>query len=125
MKITLTRTPDPSKILATEPGKLLREFIDYSLAFFELVLRTLRGGISFEDNVNCLVKDLDLTQDTVQTVGVSKPVDMILVGRSYDRDFPVEFLHWYYNDQNELEVKAHFNGSPTVAVKVRVVILFQ
>jgi hypothetical protein len=125
-KITIQRTYDKSQIANTDAGKQLDPFVDSQLSVNELVLRTLRNGVSFGDNVYCLVKDLELRHNTPQTVGIDKPVDMILVGRNYSKDYPLSApLHWYYNDQNQVVVIAQFSGSPTIAIKIRTVLLFQ
>lgn len=124
-KVTIQRTFDPSKIYGTDAGKQVKEFVDAQLSVNELVLRILLNGISFEDNVNCLVKDLDLQHNVPQTVGITKPVSMILCGRVFNREARLtEPIHWYYDDQNQLTVLAQFFGSPAVAIKVRTVVLF-
>ena len=124
-KITIQRTFDPSKTFQTDSGKEMREFIDNELQVDELALRTLRNGVSFEDNVYCNVRDIELKHAEVQIISADKPVQMILVGRVYNKDYGLSKpLHWYYNDQNQLEVVAEFTGTPTIAVKLRVVLLF-
>lgn len=125
-KITIQRTYDSSKVKTTDAGKELDEFIDFETLVDELVLRTLRNGISFADNVYCLVKDVDLKHNVAQVVGVERPIDMILVGRNFSKENPLSApLHWYYNDQNQVVVIAQFTGSPTIAIKIRLVLLFQ
>lgn len=124
-KINIQRTFDPSKIYQTPEGKAIQEFIDSQLQVNELVLRSLRNGVAFEDNVNAAVRDIELKHDTVQIISADKPVQMILVGRCYNPTYPLsQPLHWYYNDQNELTVLAKFTSSPTIAIKLRIVLLF-
>jgi hypothetical protein len=125
-KVTKNRTYDAAAEFKKPEGQALKGFIDDQITGDELTFRILRNGISFGDNVNCVVKDLDLLDGVAQVIGIDKPVDMMLVGRVLSREFGLsQPLHWYYNDRNQLEVVAHFSGTPTVAVKVRAVILFQ
>lgn len=124
-QINIQRTYDPAKVLQTEAGKQIADFIDAQLQVNELSLRTLRNGVSFKDNISCSVRDIELMSGITQTLAVDRPVEMILPGRSYNKDYPLSApLHWYYNDQNQLTVVATFTGSPTVAIKLRIVLLF-
>jgi hypothetical protein len=125
-KINIQRTFDPSKVYETDAGKQLKDFIDSQLQVNELSLRTLRGGISFEDNMYCLVRDLELKHAEPQVIGSDKKVSLMFAGRVFSTEFYLTApLQWYYNDQGQLEVVARFSGTPTVALKVRTVILFE
>jgi hypothetical protein len=125
-KVTKSRTYDASKELSTPEGATLKGFIDDQLSGDELTFRILRNGISFADNINCVIKDVSLRHGVPQVVGVDKPVDMILVGKVYSQLNGLSApLHWYYNDKSDLILIANFNGSPSVAIKIRIVILFQ
>lgn len=125
-KINIQRTYDPSKAYTTDAGKELHDFIDAQLQVNEIVLRALLKGLSFEDNIYCAVRDIELKHNTPQIISADKPVQMILVGRVFNKDYGLSSpLHWYYNDQNEVEVLAQFTSSPTLAIKLRVVLLFQ
>lgn len=125
-KINIQRTFDPSKVYETDAGKELKEFIDSQLQVNELVLRTLQLGVSFPDNIYGSVRDVEVKHGVPQIIGAGKVVDMILVGRVFNRDYALSApLHWYYNDQNELEIVAQFTGTPTIAIKLRIVLLFQ
>ena len=124
-KQNIQRTYDPAKVLQTKAGQEVKDFIDSQLSVNELVLRTLQNGVSFEDNIYGVARDVELKHAEVQIISADKPVQMILVGRVYAKDFALsQPLHWYYNDQNQLEVLAKFTPIPTVAVKLRLVLLF-
>ncbi len=122
-KITIQRTFDPAKTYATEAGKQIKEFIDSQLSVNELVLRVLLKGVSFADNFYCLEKEVELKHGTPQVIQAGKRVKGILVQRTMSR--MTEPLFWEYNDQGELSLTAQFFGSPTVAVKVNLVLLFE
>lgn len=124
-KINIQRTYDPSKAYTTEAGKELHDFIDAQLQANELLLRTLRNGVSFEDQIYGSVRDIELKHAVPQVISADKPVQMILVGRVYNQTYGLSApLHWYYNDQNQIEVVASFTGTPTIAIKLRIVLLF-
>lgn len=126
-KINLTRTYDASKDLQTEAGKELEAFIQSNISSTELMVRALKNGISFGDNINCLVKTVELRsgQATVVAADAKKRVDMVLVGAVGDKSTYLEKpLHWYYSDKGDFTVVATFNGTPTVAIPVKLVILF-
>ena len=127
MKVTIQRTFDPAKIYNTDSGKELKEFIESQLSVNELVLRILLNGVSFADNIACIERVLELKHDVPQTVGAPKPVGGIIVTRpSFEAGVRMsQPLHWYYDDQNNLTVVAQFSPIPAVAIKVKVVLLFQ
>lgn len=121
-KITINRTFDKAPIANTDSGKELTPFIDSQLSVNELTLRTLSNGISFTDNFYGVESLVELKHNTPQVINVSKPVKGIVVGRTYE-PMSAPFF-WKYNDQNELEVTAQFTGSPSVAIKVNLMIHF-
>lgn len=124
-KVTIQRTFDPAKVYETDAGKQVQPFIDAQLSVNELVLRILLNGVSFEDNVNCVIRDVDLHHNTPQTIGITKPVSGMICVRVYDKAAYLTVpLHWYYDDQNQLTVIAQFFGTPALAIKTRIVLLF-
>lgn len=123
--ITQTRTYDASKELKTNSGKELAGFIDATNTTFETVLRALKNGLSFKDNVNCEIREVDLKHGVPQQITAKNKVDMVFVGRVYSEANPLDKpLHWYMNSKGDLNLLAYFKDSPTLAIKVRIVILF-
>lgn len=124
-KITETRTYDASRDLATEAGKSLKGFIESTNRSFELILRSLKNGLSFNDNFNGEIRVVSLTSGKAQQIGVTKKPAMIFpVQVMSEKHYLDKPLHWYFNNRGEVMILGHFADTPSIAIEVRLVILF-
>ncbi len=124
MKITLTRVLETGKILATDVGQKIPDFFQYMGDFVEQVVRATRNGLNFRDNFDCVVKQVTLTHDTAQTIQVTKPVSEIIVSRVVSQTYILAAFGWYYDQQNNLTIRAKFDPVPNSSLDVRIVVLF-
>lgn len=134
MNISIAKLVEVSKYLATESGQQLREFIEYMGNLSEQVLRALKAGLTFRDNFDCEVLEVDLSSGAPQIVGNKKsnikPSGVLcqrVVSSSYMLQAPV---HSYIDQQNKLTVVARFldvatfTTAPTDKVTVSLVVLY-
>ena len=124
MKITLTRVLETTKILATEVGQQIPDFFSYMAEFVEQVVRTLRNGLTFQDNFDCAVKIYSLVHNVTQVISSDRPVQAIQVMRVYSQTQQLVGFNWSYNDQGQLTVTVSFSGAPTGAIDVTLNLLF-
>ena len=66
MKLTITRVLETAKVLATEAGQQIGDFISYMAEFVDQVVRALRNGLTFKDNFDCEVRLVSLLHNTAQ-----------------------------------------------------------
>lgn len=113
MKITLSRVFETSRALATNAGQELSDFIDFTAQMSEQVLRALRNGLTFEDNVRCLTQRVTLESDKHQQVSTGgKLPNKVLVTRIYSLTNGLSGFLWYVDNQNRLNVRCTFDSSP-------------
>lgn len=125
MKITVSRLLETAKLLQTEAGQQLSELIDYVNTGFEQIVRALRNGLTFSDNVNCKVSTVDLTHNVEQVVNSdSKTPFGIIPIRTLSTTTGIDSLAWYIDTSGRLVVKAGFTGAPSGVQKVTLIILF-
>jgi len=124
VKFTITRLLDTSKILTSEAGQQLETFISYMAEFVDQTVRTLRSGITFQDNFACEVKTVSLKHDTAQVVQAAKAVVGILPTRVVSQSVGLDSFAWYIDDQGRLTVKAGLTGAPAGSFDVVLVLLF-
>lgn len=124
MKITLTRVLETGKILATDVGQKIPDFFQYMGEFVEQVVRTLRNGLTFQDNFDCVVKKLTLIHDTPQAIEVPKTASKIDVQRVYSQTSICTGFGWYYDVQGNLTVVAKFDPVPDSSLDVSIIVLF-
>lgn len=125
MKITLSRIFETSKALATEPGQQLQDFINFTAEMSEQVLRALRNGLTFEDNIRCLTPRISLLHNVEQVVNTSgKTAKRVMATRSYSTLYGIDSFLWYLNNDNQLVVKVGFTSSPSVKIDVDLLIFY-
>lgn len=125
-KLGIQRLLEASKLKATEAGQQLGELIDYVNDMADQFVRTLRNGLTFQDNFNCLVSTLSLTDgvSTVVNTGGKRPYGIIPI-RVVSETVSIANLTWYIDQSDQTNVQVSFAGSPTSAQSVVVIILFQ
>ena len=125
MKITLSRIFETSKALATAPGQELQDFINFVAEMSEQVLRALRNGLTFEDNLRCQTPRLSLKHGTEQVVNTQGKVPKrVMVTRVYSTQYGFDSFIWYVDNNNQLTVKIGFTGSPTASLDVDLLIFY-
>jgi hypothetical protein len=124
MKLTITRVLETAKVLATEAGQEIGDFISYMAEFVDQVVRALRNGLTFKDNFDCEVRLVSLLHNTAQIVSSTRTVTGIIPVRLVRQDLMLRDFGWYYDDNGRLTVKASFDADPGNAVDVQLVMLF-
>lgn len=124
MKLTITRVLETAKVMATEAGQQLTEFISYMAEFVDQVVRALRNGLTFKDNFDCEVRTVSLLHDTAQVVSSTRKVTGIIPVRLVAQGLMLRDFGWYYDDNGQLTVKAAFDADPGNSVDVQLVMLF-
>ncbi len=101
-RLTLNRLLETSKFLATDAGQELNDFIVYVSDLASQTMSALRNGLTFADNMNCLVKTLTLTSGVSQIVdtGGKTPIGvMTMTGGSLewvlDKDGKLTVTNWF------------------------------
>lgn len=124
-RLTIGRIFESSKALATEAGKQLTDFINDFADFREQVIRALRNGLTFKDNFNCIVSTVSLKHNTPQVINTNgqQPIGVIVL-RSAKQIYNVT-IAWELNDKSELSVLPTISGSPTSAIDVVLLIIFE
>jgi hypothetical protein len=124
-KITISRIFETSKILATEPGQILQDFINYMSQLAEQTLRNLRNGLTFTDNFDCLVSTVALSDGVDQVVNTSgRQPSGILPLRVVSTAYGADSFAWYIDETGATHVTMTFTNSPTKAQNVVLLILF-
>src|SRR5687767_2665784 len=93
----------------------------------EQVIRALKNGLTFRDNFDCEVLEVELTSGTAQIVGNKKTTvkpSGVLVQRVISSQYALDSFLWYLDGQNKLTVKATFTGSPTDKVPTSLIVLY-
>jgi hypothetical protein len=126
--VTITRTPDIAKALNTKSGKELEDILSFLVTeLTDQVIRCLRNGISFQDNVTCKVSVVELTHDVYQEIdtGTRTPTQ-ILFGRVSSPTTILTGFGWYIDERGRLQVKVKYDPvpSPTAPLDVTLTILF-
>lgn len=125
MKINIGTILQIGNALQTKAGKELKEFIEYVSAFADLAIRSLRNGLTFGDNFDCLVDIVELPHDEDQIIFVTKrPSGMIPVGGQSTTKM-LDSFGWFVNDDNQVVVRATFTNSVAGdKAKITLVILY-
>lgn len=124
MKITATRLLELGKIMTTEVGQMIPEFFEYMAEFVEQNVRALRNGLTFEDNVNCEVRTVELRHDVEETIAVPNTVRGVIVSRVFSSTVLLREYGWYYNDRQEFRFRAVFDSDPGRPVSIAIILLF-
>lgn len=125
-KLDLGRMLEIDQIKADQPA--MQPFLEYMSAFCEQVLRTLRQGITLDDNLNGSSKQVNLFHDTetiVFAIPLPKPVSEVYIRRVVDNIYyQVEAFGWKYDNNGNVVVKVKFAGSPPANTQIKVVLAF-
>lgn len=130
MKIPLSRLFEPDKVVASlQKAKVenMESFIQALSDLYDKSVLAFRNNLSLSDNIDCIVKDLELRHN--ETLTISNPdriktIKHITCTRSFSFAHPVTALAWQYNSQGSLDIRAQFLGTPEGAVRVTLVLYF-
>lgn len=125
-KLSVSRLLDSSKLLQTAAGQQLQELITFINDISDQVIRALRQGLTFQDNIKCITPTVSLKHDTEQRVNYddSRQIFGLLPVRCISTTTGIDGFLWYINASNQLIVKAEFIGAPTDPVDVTIIILY-
>lgn len=121
MKLSIPKLLDTSKLLATQAGQQLQDLIYYVAMTLSQVIQSLRNGITYRDNFDCLIQTVSLTDNTAQVInrGTSnKTVTGVVPQQVISTTVAMTSMVWYINSSGSLVVIPHFLGSPTTSVNV-------
>lgn len=126
-KLSISRLPETSKLLATKSGQELQDLISYVNDLADQTLRAIRQGLTLQDNFKCEIVTATLTQDTEQVINYTKTDSIVWVVmlRVFSTSIGIDGLAWWKDNSNQLVVKPKFTGSPTEAQTVSLAIFYQ
>ena len=124
-KINISRLLDTSKMIKTEAGKQLEPLINYTSDMAEQVLRSLKNGLTFEDNINSSILTVGLVHNTSQEINTNNrtPTGVLIRRVLSTTDIPTGLL-WYLNDSGNLIVKVLFSTANTSIINVELIVTF-
>lgn len=128
-KISITKIFELSKYLATKSGQELRDALVYLAEFSEISIRSLRKGLTFDDNFDSETKQVSLVNgvETIISVASAKRATQVMVKRIFsDQYYVIDSFGWKYNGDGDIVVKASFAGSPAASqpIPLEVLIIF-
>lgn len=122
-KINISRLKNLSKILSTDAGNELREFINYSANTFELVLRALNKGLTFQDNFAANVVTATVFNNTDTQIAVTSKPSGVIPMRVIEASSGISSFNWYINSSGNLIVNVVFTDAPSEVRTVNFLIL--
>ncbi len=122
-QLKVSRLIEVSKILTTKSGQELSDFVQYVADLAEQVVRTLRNGVSFGDNMDATFKEAKLVSGTASVInsGTKRP-KMIQIAQVMSTVYSLDSFLWFIDAQGQTQVRATFTGSPGSA-QIDVVLL--
>jgi len=124
-KINIPRLTNISKLLATESGNQLQEFITYSSNAFEQIIRSLKGSLTFEDNFSADKKTVVMYHNTNTTVLVDRVPDGIIPLRVLQQNSGIDSFDWFVSNTGQVVVNIKFTDAPVAETRtVNLLILY-
>ena len=112
-KINVSRLFDAGKALATQAGQELSEMVTFLQTSLEQILRALRNGLTFEDNLYGTVLQLSLAHGQAQKVALGgKSPRHVFVTRVVDATEPNPQIAWYIDGSGNLVIVPYFYTQP-------------
>lgn len=121
MKLSLPKLLETSRLLGTQAGQQLQELIEYVSSTLSQIIQSLRNGLTFRDNFDCLIQTVTLTHNNSQVINrgsTAKTVTGVTAMQTISTTTAVTALVWYLDSSNSLVVVPQFLGAPTSAVNV-------
>ena len=125
-KITISRIFETARALATEAGTQLQDFIQFQAQFAEITIRSLRNGLTDEDNTDCEVRVVELTSGVPLVLGVTKKkAKEVRVRRLLTSTTALTSpLAWGFTNNGSVSMTGTFSPAPTTPVQVEIIILY-
>lgn len=123
--INVNRVFELSKALQTKAGQELKDPLGYLSDLAENVIRILKSGITFKDNLDCEIKNIVVRENTEQiiTPNSRKRPAKILVDRVIDATYySYNSFGWKFNSNGEVVVRFKFDGPPPATRDIPVVV---
>lgn len=126
-KITIQRIFETTKALSTEAGQSLADFINFNAQFAEITLRALRNGLTYADNIDCEIKIIEVSDDTLTVISLSgtrRPTE-IRVRRVLNPVYILtQPLAWGFTSTGKVYVQAKFSPAPTTPQQLEIIVLY-
>lgn len=125
-QIKVSRLVEVAKILTTKSGQELQDFVQYVADLAEQVVRALRNGLSFTDNMDATFKTVSLVSGSTAAVNVGTrrpagiwPVQVVSTQHGW------ESFHWYIDGAGQAQVLMTFTSTPgSVPLSVVLLIIY-
>lgn len=126
-KITIQRIFETTKALSTEAGQSLADFINFSAQFAEVTLRSLRNGLTYQDNMDCEIKTVELTHNTLTTISLSgtrRPTEIRVRRLVNPAHVLAKPMAWGFTSTGKVYVQAEFSPVPTIPQTLDIIVLY-
>lgn len=112
-QIKVSKILETAKFIATDAGKELQDFIQYVSELADQVIRILRNGVTFADNMDAKFINVNLVTATATAINVgNRRPKMIMVAEVISVTYGVDSFSWYVDNDGSTKVKVGFTGSP-------------
>jgi len=121
MKLAIPKLLETSKLLATKSGQELQELVSYVSTTLTQIIQSLRAGLNYRDNFDCLIQTVQLTHNKSQVINrgpLTKTVTAVVPMQVVSTTTAITSLVWYLDSANALVVIAQFLGAPSSDVSV-------
>jgi hypothetical protein len=125
-KITISRIFETARALATEAGGQLQDFIQFQAQFAEITIRALRNGLTDEDNTDCTIRVVELTDNVPLVIApTAKRAREVRVRRLLTSTTALSApLAWGFTNNGSVTMTGKFSPTPTAPVQVEIIILY-
>lgn len=117
VKIKLSSVLELSKFLSTQSGKELRDILEYLSQLSQQVITALTSNLSYGDNFDCEIKNIQVKSNSFTTIAPSKaiPIREVRIRRVYDNIFYiVDYSGWNIDQNGNINFLAKFIASPVI-----------
>ncbi len=123
-KLSVTRLLETSRMLATEAGKQLVELIEYVNSTSSEIIRSLRNGLTFQDNFDALVSTVEVKDDIDTAINTNQRTpSMIIIGRNQS-GLKVDSFGWSVDTSGVVTIKVKFLPTATSVQRLTLLIIF-
>lgn len=125
MKLTIGRIFEISRVVNTKAGGEIKDFIEWVSTASEQFVRALRNGLTFYDNMQCIVKTVSVSSDVSRAINTGgKKINSIIISRVYSSVYAVDHMLWYYSSDGNLYLKVGFTNSPSGDVEIDILMFY-
>lgn len=124
MKLNIPRIFEKSKILSTEVGQQITEFVDFMADFVEQTTRALRNQLTIGDNMDAIVSEVTVKDQTETVVYTNNKVPMgMYVLKVSSKDYGVDAFRWYVDENNQTKIWVKYTTA-NVSTNIKLAIHF-